>query len=55
MIISGFVKVGISSLLSVDKDDAIDIQDGNEDEVNVEVDSDSESEFEPDQCASADK
>ena len=50
MIISGFVKAGISSLLSADKDGTIDIQDGNEDEVNVEVDSDSELEFESDQC-----
>ena len=41
MIISGFVKAGISSLLSADEDGTIDIQDGNEDEVNVEVDSDS--------------
>ena len=46
MIISGFVKAGISSLLSADEDGTIDIQDSNEDE----VDSDSESQFESDQC-----
>ena len=54
MIVSGFVKAGISPFLSVDQD-TIDMQDSNKDEMYVEVDSDSE-EFESDQsddCASA--
>ena len=57
MIVSGFVKAGISPFLSADEDDTIDIQENNRDETYVEVDSDSE-EFESDQsddCASADE
>ena len=57
IIVSGFVKAGISPFLSADEDDTIDIQENNRDETYVEVDSDSE-EFESDQsddCASADE
>ena len=52
MIISEFVKAKISSQLSADEDDTIDIH---KDEENVEVDSDSEPELESDQYASADE
>ena len=57
MIVSGFVKAGISPFLSADEDDTIDIQESNRDETYVEVDSDSE-EFVSDQtddCASAEE